>query len=91
MSEPGKGDPVGKFFAGAVIAVGALIFGLCGLCTAGFLVASAVSPGGAGLASMALIGAIPTGIGFLVLRFGLAMYREESNRERPADPEAPDA
>jgi hypothetical protein len=89
MSEPRNGDRVGRFFAGAVIAVGALIFGLCGLCTAGFMVASAISPGGSGTAFMALvIGGIPTLIGFMILRFGLAMYREESNRA-PPDAEGP--
>jgi hypothetical protein len=85
MSEPRRGDSVGRFFAGAVIAVGALIFGLCGLCTAGFLVTSAISPGGSGTAFVALVvGGVPMAIGFMVLRLGLAMYREESNRVAPA-------
>lgn len=86
MNEARKGDPLGRFFAAAVIAVGALIFGLCGLCTAVFLVAGVMPHGDSSFSFIALfVGGIPALIGFMILRFGLAMYREEANRPPERD------
>ena len=83
MSEPRRPDPTLRFFGGALVAVGGLIFGLCGACTGAFLVGGLVSPGGSGLIGMALlIGVAPTVIGFILLRVGLRMYRQ--NKEPPA-------
>ena len=89
MNESNKGDPIGRFFAGAIVAVGALIFGLCGLCTLTFLVAGMIPHGDRSFSIVALVvGGIPTALGFMLLRFGISMYREESNRVRP-DAEGP--
>jgi hypothetical protein len=72
----------------ALVAVGGLVFGLCGACTGAFLVGGLVSSGGSGLIGMALlIGVAPTVIGFVLLRVGLRMYR--ANAKGPAD--APNA
>jgi hypothetical protein len=63
MTEP-RPSPVQQFFGGALMVMGALMAGLCGLCTAAFLVVSFTSPGNGSLALLALpIGGIPTAIG----------------------------
>jgi hypothetical protein len=90
MSEP-RPDAVQRFFGGALIAVGALIFCLCGLCTAGFLVASLLPHADRSFAIMALvIGGIPTAIGFGMMQLGHAMHRgPQAVAAPPGDGEAP--
>ncbi|HEY8004356.1 MAG TPA: hypothetical protein VIE16_09015 [Phenylobacterium sp.] len=76
MSEPPKPDPMNRFLGAAMIAVGGLIFGLCGLCTLTFLVAGMIPQGDRSFSVIALVvGGIPTGLGFLLLRGGLTMFR----------------
>lgn len=87
MSEPRKGDPVGRFFAGAVIAVGALVAALCGSCTlwwVGMSVGAEMRPNPSGyeagmgwlIAVFALvIGAGPTVVGVILVRAGLKRWR----------------
>ena len=68
--EPG----VTRFIGAALMAIGGLIAGLCGLCTVGFLIAGVSSPGGDGLIPLALvIGGIPTAIGVLLFVAGRGM------------------
>ncbi|MBW8813246.1 MAG: hypothetical protein JF588_07445 [Caulobacterales bacterium] len=87
-------SPVQRFFAGLLMVVGALMAGLCGLCTAVFLVDSVVGGGGgelgggAGLAVMALfIGGIPTAIGVGLFVAGRSLARPA----RPVPPTDPAA
>jgi hypothetical protein len=76
MSDPIKSDPMARFVGGAMIAVGGLIFGLCGLCTLTFLVAGMIPHGDWSFSVIALVvGGIPAAVGFLILRAGLAMFR----------------
>jgi hypothetical protein len=83
MSESNP-DPVLRFLGGALVAVGALIFALCGLCTAGVLIASMVPHGDHSFAVMALvIGGIPTAIGFAMMRVGHALHMRHGPRPTP--------
>jgi hypothetical protein len=89
MSEPDAHDPVERFIASALIAVGALILGLSGLCTGALavnvltsVVRSANGFGGDPLAGvfgfvlmLGLFGGVPMLIGALLLRWGLRLLR----------------
>lgn len=77
-------DPVVRFFAGALMAVGGLIAALCGTCTAGFVLFSVYEavryPIGAGalasnFAIFAIVGGLPTLIGVLLFRAGWRRFR----------------
>lgn len=83
MSHP---DPVGRFFGGALMAVGGLIALLCGTCTGFFMILSAVSmaqyPSAMSLGSILsglllylLVGGLPTLIGVFLFRIGLRRFR----------------
>lgn len=83
MSHP---DPVGRFFGGALMAVGGLIAALCGACTGFFMIMSVVSmmqypaamSAGAiltGLMLYGLVGGLPTLIGVFIFRMGLKRFR----------------
>jgi hypothetical protein len=82
MSDPGRNED--RFFGAALIAVGALIFGLSGLCTlmfAGSTIAAAfrnptTAPDMIGsLVMYGLIGGFPMIGGFVVTRRGWRMFR----------------
>ena len=84
-------DPVRRFLAGALMAVGGLIAGLCGTCTAatlGFGVVDAFG-GSTGVGDLlgaavflALIGGVPTLLGVLIFRAGLRrLPRRRASRE----------
>ena len=76
--------PERRFIGYALAAVGGLMLGLAGLCSAGVLIATVASIGGSSfriedLFGMLLLvggfGGIPMVIGFLVLRWGLRLTR----------------
>ncbi|HEY5288962.1 MAG TPA: hypothetical protein VIJ59_02895 [Caulobacteraceae bacterium] len=82
MSEPSPRKPVlgSKFFAVVLMAIGAMIFGLCGLCTFNvFNVPEFVSgyyPGlTLGIFFAALFGGIPMAIGAVIFVVGFRRYR----------------
>jgi hypothetical protein len=84
-------DSVERFFAAAQMAVGALIFGLCGACTvafAGSTIASAVRyPGSVydWLLFIPLVGFFgvgPTVLGFFMMRSGYRWFRGERGKRR---------
>ncbi|HET6971377.1 MAG TPA: hypothetical protein VFH92_09650 [Phenylobacterium sp.] len=85
-------SPVRRFFGGLLMVVGGLMMGLCGLCTAVFLVASVFDGGGGRelggggeLAIMALvIGGIPTAIGVGLFVAGRSLLRT-GRAASPAD------
>jgi predicted benzoate:H+ symporter BenE len=90
-----KGDPLEMFLAAAQMAAGALIFGLCGACTLRFLGTSLVTmvldPSLAvgaltGLAMVAVVGGLPTAIGFLIMRGGYRWYRAAKAKPPPSAP-----
>jgi hypothetical protein len=69
-------SPIAKLFGGLLMAAGALIVGLCGLCSAGVLLTSLASSGEfSGLAMIpvvGIVGGIPMALGaglFLIGRF----------------------
>jgi predicted benzoate:H+ symporter BenE len=69
-------DPMTRFFGAALTAVGALMLGLCGLCTLVFLVTGLMPHEDRMFAVIALfVGGIPTLIGFFAMRAGLRLYR----------------
>lgn len=87
MSERARRDPVERFFGAALMAIGGLIFTLCGLCT--------LTMGGSALVSQlryqfnpmslvsgfilfGIVGGLPTLGGFLVMRAGWRLYRVRS-------------
>jgi hypothetical protein len=95
MSEPPpKEHPVQAFFGAALMAVGALMGGLCGLCTAVFVIGGLFSGGGAefggaGMVVMALvIGGLPTLIGVGLFFGGRALWRDAQPPARPVQPPA---
>jgi hypothetical protein len=85
-------DPTTRFFAAAQMAVGALIFGLCGACTLGFTAAMLANlrySGSLGevmssLLMFAIVGGLPTVVGFFVMRGGYRRYR--ANPPKPPKP-----
>ena len=86
VSDPAP-DPTRAFFGAALMAVGALIAGLCGLCTVGFLLVSLFSPGGSGVAVLAIpIGGIPTGLGLLLFWGGKSLRKPRPQKEAPKPP-----
>ena len=81
MSNP---DRFERFLGAALLAGGALVFALCGLCTLSFVGSSVLSSfryrGGAeglagGLLLYGLIGGVPTAGGLVLMRYGWRMYR----------------
>jgi hypothetical protein len=83
-------SPVQKFFGAALMAVGGLIAGLCGLCTVGVigfgLVDTLGSGSGAddlvgGIVMVSIIGGIPTGLGVLLFLWGRNLYAPARGRE----------
>jgi hypothetical protein len=84
MSGRANPDRMERFLGAAFVAVGALIFALCGLCTlsfAGTTISSAFryhGPAGGianGLALYGIVGGVPTFGGFMLMRYGWRMYR----------------
>lgn len=72
---PRKDNSIAKLFGAILMAVGAMITFLCGLCSLTILAAG----GGAGaFPIVAVIGGIPTFIGVLVFRAGLKRYKENA-------------
>jgi hypothetical protein len=96
MSEaPPKDRPVQAFFGSALMAVGALMGGLCGLCTAVFVIGGIFGGGGGGefgggeMVVMALvIGGLPTLIGVGLFFGGRALWRDAQPPPRPVQPPA---
>jgi hypothetical protein len=81
----------GQFFGVLLIAAGALVAGLCGLCTIAIIGVSVSTPGGSGPQSYGgggmipvalLIGGIPTLFGCLMVWAGIVLFR--SGRKPPA-------
>lgn len=76
-------DPVRRFLGGFLMAAGALIAGLCGTCSAAYVVVGVTEalryPDGAGMAvslgAVALVGGVPTLVGVLLFRAGWRHFR----------------
>jgi hypothetical protein len=75
-------DVVGRFFGAAIMAIGALVFTACGLCTLSFtgqsLHSMAQRPAGhapvlGGLLFFAIVGGLPTFGGFMLMLLGWQM------------------
>jgi hypothetical protein len=83
----GGGNPVGQFFGVLLIAVGALIATLCGLCTLVFIGTSFAGAGSdraaalSGIPIFLLIGGTPTAFGAILIWLGILMVRR--GRRRP--------
>jgi len=76
--ESGGGREVAKLFGALLMAVGALIAGLCGLCSAVFLASAAASSPGVAvtMGGAALIfGGIPIGVGVTIFLAGRKLWR----------------
>lgn len=73
------GRRVAKLFGALLMAVGVMIMGLCGLCSAAVVV-SMTWPNGRGLGAALIITAIfaglPIAAGFGIFRFGRALWRD---------------
>jgi hypothetical protein len=90
MTDASGGErSVAKLFGALLMAVGGLIVGLCGLCTAGFLVMTANSdPGAAGglLVIAAVVAGIPVAVGVLIFIGGRNLWRgPHPPRSSPTD------
>jgi hypothetical protein len=88
-----RGDAsVRRFFGAALTAVGALMFGLCGLCTLAFFVSGFLPHEDKTVSAIALVvGGVPALIGFAVMRLGLSMYKGDgAPRPRPSSAPPPD-
>lgn len=84
--------PVDLFFAGSLIAVGALVAGLCGLCTGAGLLDALIKtlnddpPVGGFLGSVVpflLVGAVPTAAGVKIFLTGWRHFRRLREENRP--------
>jgi len=93
MIEPARPDATTRFFGGLLIAVGAVFFALCGLCTLGFagfsIISAFTEPNalGAGfglLLTALLLGGVPALGGFILMRVGWGMYRGPAHPPRDA-------
>lgn len=90
----GRSDPVARLFATALLAVGALMFALCGLCSLAFAGSTIVNtvryPSVEGLLSgfviVAIVGGLPTFLGFVVMRSGYRWRRRLMPTLRPSAP-----
>ena len=77
-----------RFFGALLMAIGGLIAGLCGSCTATFLISAlgnlSAYPGDSlGLMALVLVvGVMPTILGLLVFRAGLRRYRGRHREPR---------
>jgi len=66
-----------QFLGGCLMALGALMATLCGLCTAGFMFAAFKSSGGQPLGILTMvIGGVPTVAGVVLLIVGWGMIRD---------------
>jgi hypothetical protein len=73
-----------RFIAGALIAVGALIFTLCGACTlivGGVMISEHGHPDD--LILPLVIGGVPTAVGFVLFFIGRTMMRKIKAGEQP--------
>ena len=95
MIEKRQPDPTARFIGAALIAVGAMVFGLCGVCTLSFvgtgLYAMIRYPAGAGgsialVPIVAIVGGGPTLLGFLIMRSGRRRFRANAPKPPPAVP-----
>ncbi len=89
MSEPRDPGRENRFFGALTMAVGALIFSLCGLCTLGVAGSTILSAmrypmGAASIFNVMLfttiLGGLPTLGGFMVMRFGWRKYHSQSSK-----------
>jgi len=83
-----EGNPAQRFFGALFMAVGGLIAGLCGLCSAAVLLigfASGDTPGEtmSALPIVVVIGGIPIGGGLAIFFVGRAMYRAGKPKPDP--------
>jgi hypothetical protein len=93
----GDGEPnrriVARFFGGLLIAAGALVAALCGLCTLVFIIGGSLSSnssefGGDGMVVVALIvGGVPTVLGGLMIWGGVAIVRGRRRRDPKVRPD----
>jgi hypothetical protein len=90
MSEPER-DPLRTFFGVALVAVGAMIATLCGLCTGAFLISGLLQPGGQGVAALAIpVGGIPTAVGLLLYWAGRKVLKPIPSIATPSDKSPPE-
>ena len=85
--------PVAKLFGALLMAVGVLIAGLAGLCSAGFLVMVLSQPGSAsgaltGIPMILIFGGVPIAIGIGVFIGGRELWRGPSRPSPRADPKS---
>ncbi|SFK15881.1 hypothetical protein [Caulobacter sp. UNC279MFTsu5.1] len=82
-SDQDRRDPVGRLFGALLMAVGALMMALCGLCSLAFIV-SMVGSGGGDLGGMLLLalvfGGVPIGVGFGIFWLGRRLRRPKADR-----------
>jgi hypothetical protein len=83
-------DPVARFFGGVMMAIGALIGGLAGLCTGAMVVTGLAGPHPEpGLALMGvLFGSVPIAIGIGAFFIGRMLWRRSSKRLADEPPQA---
>jgi hypothetical protein len=83
MSTPDQ-DSVRTFFGVALVAIGALMTVLSGLCTGVFLLSSLLQPSGMQIAILALpIGGIPLAVGLLLFWWGRRLLKSRPAAEPP--------
>lgn len=75
-----EGNAGGRFFGGMLMAVGALVALLSGLCSLGFFVVMLSERGGAGallggMIMVAIIGGVPFAFGLVIFFVGRNLYR----------------
>ena len=98
MSEPApatdEGNAGGRFFGVLLMAVGSLIAGLSGLCSAGVLVMMAAEPGSGsgeaivgafvgGLVMVGIVGGVPILVGVGLIIVGRGLYRSSKPKRIP--------
>jgi hypothetical protein len=80
-SDQDRRDPVARLFGALLMTVGALMMGLCGLCSLAVLVSmtggGASEPGGM-LLLVLIIGGVPIAIGFGIFWLGRWLWRPRS-------------
>jgi hypothetical protein len=81
-------NPVARFFGVLLIVAGVLVMGLCGLCSAGVLIASLASPGEefSGLAMIpvvGIVGGVPIALGAGMFILGRQLAGPRRKRSKP--------
>lgn len=80
-ADQGRPDPVARLFGALLMAVGALMMALCGLCSLIFVISMAGGGGGeaGGMLLLALvIGGVPIAIGFGLFWLGRWLWRPKA-------------